>query len=104
MKNPNIFKRAITAIRNIPHLFAKLTVIFCLAFVAGCSIYALRIEATTAKEPASLLGVIIGFFGTELCMMCLKTIFDRKKSKKDKDESSDSSTETSDDDTPYTNF
>lgn len=106
MKKPNIFKRTIKKFLNIPHLFGKLTIVFCIAFVAFCSVYCLRIEATTAKSPASLLGVIIGFFGTELCMMLFKTIFDKKKpkTKNNEDTTDDYSENSSSDDDMYSNF
>lgn len=61
-------------IRAVPHLFAKLTVIYCIAFASGASIYALRILSRTGHDPAALLGIIMGFFGGELLLLCLKTI------------------------------
>ena len=67
-------KRIIDRIRAVPHLFAKLTVIYCIAFASGASIYALRILARTGHDPAALLGIIMGFFGGELLLLCLKTI------------------------------
>lgn len=67
-------KRIIDRIRAVPHLFAKLTVIYCIAFASGASIYALRILSKTGHDPAALLGIIMGFFGGELLLLCLKTI------------------------------
>ena len=67
-------KRIIDRIRAVPHLFAKLTVIYCIAFASGASIYALRILSGTGHDPAALLGIIMGFFGGELLLLCLKTI------------------------------
>lgn len=67
-------KRIIDRIRAVPHLFAKLTVIYCIAFASGASIYALRILSRTGYDPAALLGIIMGFFGGELLLLCLKTI------------------------------
>lgn len=67
-------KRIIDRIRAVPHLFAKLTVIYCIAFASGASIYALRILSRTGHDPAALLGIIMGFFGGELLLLCLKTI------------------------------
>ena len=61
-------------IRAIPHLFAKLTVIYCIAFASGASIYALRILSRTGHDPAALLGIIMGFFGGELFLLFLKKI------------------------------
>ena len=63
---------------EIPHLFAKLTVIWCVAFGSGASFYALRILSHTGHDPAALLGVILGFFGGELLFLVLRTIFKEK--------------------------
>ena len=67
-------KSLLNRIRAVPHLFAKLTVIYCIAFASGASIYALRILSRTGHDPAALLGIIMGFFGGELLLLCLKTI------------------------------
>ena len=67
-------KKIVDRIRAVPHLFAKLTVIYCIAFASGASIYALRILSRTGHDPAALLGIIMGFFGGELLLLCLKTI------------------------------
>ena len=65
----------------VPHLFAKLTVIYCVAFASGTSLWALRILSRTGHDPAALVGVILAFFGGELLLMCLKTILNEKKGK-----------------------
>ena len=67
-------RRIIDRIRAVPHLFAKLTVIYCIAFASGASIYALRILSRTGHDPAALLGIIMGFFGGGLLLLCLKTV------------------------------
>lgn len=67
-------KQLLARIRAVPHLFAKMTVIYCIAFASGASIYALRILSRTGHDPAALLGIIMGFFGGELLLLCLKTI------------------------------
>lgn len=77
-------KNLIAKIKAIPHLFAKVTVVFCVLFGAACSIYALRIMAHSGHDAASLLGVILAFFGGELLLMCLKTIFKSPNGKDDK--------------------
>lgn len=64
---------------EIPHLFAKGVVCFCVAFGAGCSLYALRILSRTGHDPSDLLGVILGFFGGELLLLCLKTVLTPKE-------------------------
>lgn len=65
-------------IRAIPHLFAKLTVIYCVAFASGASVCSLRILSRTGHDPANLLAIILGFFGGELLLLCLKTILEKK--------------------------
>lgn len=67
-------KALLDRIRAVPHLFAKLTVIYCIAFASGASVYALRILSRTGHDPAGLLAIIMGFFGGELLLLCLKTI------------------------------
>ena len=76
-------KRIINFIRNVPHLFAKATVGYCIAFASGASVYALRILSRTGNDPAALLGIILGFFGGELLLLCLKTVLSEKKSRDD---------------------
>ena len=60
--------------KTVPHLFAKGTVLCCVAFASGASIWSLRILSRTGHDPASLLAIILGFFGGELLLLCLKTI------------------------------
>ena len=66
---------------KISHFFAKATVVYCIAFASGTSLYALRILARTGHDPAALLGIILAFFGGELLLLCLKTIFKNKEEK-----------------------
>ena len=68
-------------IRAIPHLFAKVTVLYCVAFASGASIWSLRILSRTGHDPASLLAIILGFFGGELLIMGLKTITEKRGQK-----------------------
>ena len=68
-------------LRAIPHLFAKLTVIYCVAFASGASIWSLRILSRTGHDPANLLAIILGFFGGELLIMGLKTITEKRGQK-----------------------
>ena len=76
-------RRIINFIRNVPHLFAKATVGYCIAFASGASVYALRILSRTGNDPAALLGIILGFFGGELLLLCLKTVLSEKKARGD---------------------
>lgn len=66
--------------KNIPHLFAKATIIYCIAFASGASLWALYKQGQGASM-AEVLAIILGFFGGELLMLCLKTIL--KKESKD---------------------
>jgi len=63
--------------KKIPHLFAKATVAYCVAFATFASLCALRIQAR-GGEPAELLAVILAFFGGELLLLCLKTVLKRE--------------------------
>ena len=74
-------RRIVRFIRNVPHLFAKVTVGYCIAFASGASVYALRILSRTGNDPAALLGIILGFFGGELLLLCLKTVLSEKKAR-----------------------
>lgn len=67
-------KTLIGRLRAVPHLFAKVTVAYCIAFASGTSLWALRILSRTGHDPAGLLAIILGFFGGELLLLCLKTI------------------------------
>ena len=66
-------------IAQIPHLFGKLIVLWCVGFGTVASVYALRILSRTGHDSAALLGVILAFFGGELLVLCLKTILKKEK-------------------------
>lgn len=76
-EKPGLLER----LRAIPHLFAKVTVLYCVAFASGASIWALRILSRTGNDPANLLAIILGFFGGELLIMGLKTITEKRGQK-----------------------
>lgn len=63
-----------TWLSGIPHLFAKLMVLHCVACGTAASFYALRILSRTGHDVSTLLTVILGFFGGELLLLCLKKI------------------------------
>ena len=63
--------------KKIPHLFAKATVAYCVAFATFASVCALYIQARGGAA-AELLAVILAFFGGELLLLCLKTILKRE--------------------------
>ena len=78
-------KKLLDKLRAVPHLFAKLMVLWCVACGTAASAYAMRILSRTGHDPAGLLGVILAFFGGELLLMCLKTVLNEKSKPKIKD-------------------
>lgn len=76
----SVFSRFRAWLESIPHLFAKVTVLWCVGCGTVASFYALRIMSRTDNDPAALLGVILGFFGGELLFLALRTIFKEKRS------------------------
>lgn len=72
-------KRLLDKLRAINHLFAKGMVLWCVICGTAASAYAMRILSRTGHDPATLLGVILAFFGGELLLMCLKTVLGEKK-------------------------
>lgn len=74
-----ILRRLWAWLGSIPHLFAKLTVMWCMTCGTAASYYAMRILSRTGHDPAALLGVILAFFGGELLFMCLRTILNKKE-------------------------
>lgn len=55
--------------RNIPHLFGKSMVVWCVGVGTLCSLWALRILSRTGQDAGSLLTPILAFFGGELALM-----------------------------------
>ena len=78
-------KKLLNTLQSINHLFAKLVVLWCVACGTAASAYALRILSRTGHDPAPLLGVILAFFGGELLLMCLKTVLNGDKKRKEED-------------------
>lgn len=72
-------RRLLDKLRAVPHLFAKLMVLWCVVCGTAASAYAMRILSRTGHDPAALLGVILAFFGGELLLMCLKTVLKNGK-------------------------
>lgn len=72
-------KRIVRKIGDIPHLFGKVIVLWCVGFGTAASVYALRILSRTGHDSAGVLAVILGFFGGELLVLCLKTILKKEK-------------------------
>lgn len=80
-------RKLIKWIGRIPHLFGKLIVLWCVGFGTAASVYALRILSRTGHDSAPVLGVILGFFGGELMVLCLNTVLGNRKNKSDVSES-----------------
>jgi len=76
-------KELLGRVRSISHLFAKVMVLWCVICGTAASAYAMRILSRTGHDPAALLGVILVFFGGELLLLCLKTVLNGTKKRKD---------------------
>lgn len=76
-------RKLLDKLRAIPHLFAKVMVLWCVICGTAASAYSMRILSRTGHDPAALLGVILAFFGGELLLMCLKTVLNGTKKRKD---------------------
>ena len=72
-------KKLLKSINSIPHLFGKLIVSVCVLCGIRFSERALQIHETTGYDTAAVLAVILGFFGGELLVLCLKTILKKEK-------------------------
>lgn len=76
-------------LKNTPHLFGKLIVIWCVAWGTAFCAYALRILSRTGHDATGLLGVILAFLGGELLFMCMRTILSEKARKGGKENPDD---------------
>lgn len=72
-------KKLFKKIGAIPHLFGKVIVFVCVLCGVLFSAWAMRILSRTGHDPAVLLGIILGFFGGELLVLCLKTALKKEK-------------------------
>lgn len=61
------------------HLFAKRVISLCIVCAALFSAFSLVAQAHGA-EMSGLLAVILGFFGGELALLCIKTILKKEDS------------------------
>lgn len=75
-------------VKKIPHLFAKLTILYCIAFATFASAYSLRMQAH-GHAAADLLAVVLAFFGGELLLLCLKTVLKREEKDDDRPDAVD---------------
>ena len=72
-------RRLMAKISSIPHLFGKIIVIWCVGLGTAASVYALRILSRTGNDSSAVLAVILGFFGGELLVLCLRAILKKEK-------------------------
>lgn len=73
-------------LRGVPHLFAKSIIIYCVICATLASAFSLLAQAHGATmEP--VLALVLGFFGGELLLLCLKTIL-KKDTEEEPDENS----------------
>lgn len=56
-------------------LFSKITVIYCVLFCSGMSVWAMRIADKDGLLVTGVIAAILGVFGGELLLLCLKRIF-----------------------------
>lgn len=64
-------------LHGVPHLFAKVTIIYCIICATLASAYAMRAQAR-GMSMEGVLGIVLGFFGGELLLLCLKTILKKE--------------------------
>lgn len=81
-------KRLSEWLRNTPHLFGKVMVMWCVGWGTVFCAYALRILSRTGHDATGLLGVILAFLGGELLFMCLRNVLNEKAQQGGKDEKS----------------
>ena len=72
-------KRLKEWLANVPHLFGKLMVVWCVAAGTLCSLWALRILSHTGQDASGLLIPVLAFFGGELALMFGKNALQGKK-------------------------
>ena len=72
-------KRLREWLANVPHLFGKLMVVWCVAAGTLCSFWALRILSRTGQDASGLLVPVLAFFGGELALMFGKNALQGKK-------------------------
>lgn len=63
--------------KPIRNLFSKVIVFYCIVCSTFFCFYAFRIMSHTGHDASGILAITIGFFGGELLLMCMKSIFGR---------------------------
>ena len=74
--------------KQIPYLFGKIMVVWCVAAGTLCSLWAMRILSRTGQDAAPMLLPILGFFGGELALMFGRSALQKpnRKEESNKDE------------------
>lgn len=67
-------------LKTIPHLYAKCVIVYCIICATAASAYALRAQAR-GMSMAEVLAIVLGFFGGELMLLCLKTVLKKEEPK-----------------------
>ena len=60
------------------HMFAKSIILYCVLIATLASAYAL-LKQGQGMSMEGVLGITLGFFGGELLLLCLKTIFKKER-------------------------
>jgi len=71
-------RKGIKHLKNVPHLFGKIMVVWCVAAGTLCSLWAIRVLSRTGQDASGLLVAILGFFGGELALMFGKSALQGK--------------------------
>jgi len=66
-------------LKNVPHLFGKIMVVWCVTAGTLCSLWAIRVLSRTGQDATGLLASILAFFGGELGLMFGKNALERKR-------------------------
>ena len=69
----------LTLLRNVPHLFGKIMVVWCVAAGTLCSLWSICVLSRTGQDAAGLLIPILAFFGGELGLMFGKNALESKR-------------------------
>ena len=81
-----MFKKIRDMADKVPHFFAKMIVVYCVASATLFSAATYFLAWFRGMELSGTLAVVIGFFGGELLLLAAKTIF-KKTDKLDEEES-----------------
>lgn len=66
-------------LKNVPHLFGKIMVIWCVAAGTLCSLWSICVLSRTGQDVTGMLTVILAFFGGELGLMFGKNALESKQ-------------------------